>query len=76
MYKFSEFVVVKLLRTSNFAMIYDKRTGDTSALAYTNYKLTPNDITLPRERAFFESSFKFETFTFQKALRAGLIVEV
>ncbi|CAI4151184.1 hypothetical protein ALT1644_130079 [Alteromonas macleodii] len=76
MFRFSEFILVKVLTNSRYLLIFDKRSGDTLALEYFDLEAIRKLLVNAHEGAFWKSALAFESISFNKAVEIGILVEV
>lgn len=76
MFKFSSSVRVRLLKSSNYLLVFDMRSGDTIAFEYYDADIAVKLLGKPQEQAFFESALNFKTLSFKKASDLNIIERV
>ena len=76
MFKFSSSVKVRLLRSSNYLLVFDTRSGDTMAFEYNDAAMAEKLLEESHERTFFESALNFKTLSFKKASDLNIIERV
>lgn len=76
MFKFSSSVKVRLLRSSNYLLVFDTRSGDTMAFEYNDTAMAEKLLEESHEQTFFESALNFKTLSFKKASDLNIIERV
>ena len=76
MFRFSSSVNVRLLRSSNYLLVFDTRSGDTMAFEYNDAAIAEKLLEEPREQEFFESALIFKALSFKKATDLNVIERV